>query len=75
MAIDPDLAARGPDEAGLLMRDAAAADGLAADVGALPDIGRREPGGWLVPAAALALLAALPAAASRPTRRTWSCGS
>ena len=32
-----------------------------ADVGALPDIARREPGGWLVPAAALLALAALPA--------------
>ena len=32
-----------------------------AEVGALPDIARREPGGWLVPAAALLALAALPA--------------
>ena len=31
------------------------------EVGALPDIARREPGGWLVPAAALLVLAALPA--------------
>ena len=30
------------------------ADGIAAEVGALPDIARREPGGWLVPAAAVA---------------------
>ena len=36
-------------------------DGSAAEVGALPDIARREPGGWLVPAAAVVLLAALPA--------------
>ena len=39
----------------------AAGDDGAAEVGALPDIARREPGGWLVPAAVLALLAALPA--------------
>ena len=38
-----------------------AGDGLAAEVGAVPDIARREPGGWLVPAAAVVLLAALPA--------------
>jgi len=31
-----------------------------AEVGALPDIGRREPGGWLVPAAAALAIAALP---------------
>jgi len=31
-----------------------------ADVGALPDIARREPGGWLVPAAAALVVAALP---------------
>ena len=36
-------------------------DGLAAEVGTLPDIARREPGGWLVPAAVVVLLAALPA--------------
>ena len=41
-----------------------AGDGLAAEVGALPDIARREPGGWWVPAAALLLLAALPAVIS-----------
>ncbi len=34
---------------------------IAAEVGALPDIARREPGGWLVPAAALVVLAVLPA--------------
>ena len=34
---------------------------LAAEVGPLPDIARREPGGWLVPAAAVLVLAALPA--------------
>jgi branched-chain amino acid transport system permease protein len=39
----------------------AEAAGAAAEVGALPDIARREPGGWLVPAAALLALAALPA--------------
>ena len=31
-----------------------------ADVGVLPDIGRREAGGWLVPAAAALAIAALP---------------
>ena len=31
-----------------------------ADVGALPDIGRREAGGWLVPVAAALAIAALP---------------
>ena len=35
--------------------------GLAAEVGALPDIARREPGGAWVPAAVVLLLAALPA--------------
>ena len=43
--------------------DAVAATSAAdtvADVGALPDIGRREPGGWLVPAAAALVVAALP---------------
>ena len=35
--------------------------GSAADVGTLPDIARREPGGWLVPAAAVLAIAALPA--------------
>jgi branched-chain amino acid transport system permease protein len=35
--------------------------GSAGDVGALPDIARREPGGWLVPAAAALAIAALPA--------------
>jgi hypothetical protein len=34
-----------------------AGDGLAAEVGTLPDIARREPGGWLVPAAVVLLLA------------------
>jgi branched-chain amino acid transport system permease protein len=38
-----------------------AGDGLAAEVGALPDIARREPGGGWVPAAVVLLLAALPA--------------
>jgi branched-chain amino acid transport system permease protein len=36
------------------------ARGSDADVGALPDIARREPGGWRVPAAALLLVALLP---------------
>jgi branched-chain amino acid transport system permease protein len=36
------------------------ADGSAADVGALPDIARREPGGWRVPAATLLAVALLP---------------
>ena len=36
-----------------------AGEGLAAQVGELPDIARREPGGFLVPVAALLLLAAL----------------
>ena len=43
--------------------DAVAATSAAdtvADVGALPDIARREPGGWLVPAAAALVVAALP---------------
>ena len=35
-------------------------DDVVADVGALPDIGRREAGGWLVPAAAALAVAALP---------------
>ena len=34
--------------------------GVRAEVGALPDIGRREAGGWLVPAAAALAIAALP---------------
>ena len=38
-----------------------AGEGPVAEVGTLPDIARREPGGWLVPAAAVVLLAALPA--------------
>jgi len=29
--------------------DAAVSDAVIAEVGALPDIGRREAGGWLVP--------------------------
>ena len=33
---------------------------VSAEVGALPDIGRREAGGWLVPAAAALAIAALP---------------
>jgi branched-chain amino acid transport system permease protein len=41
--------------------DAAPAGDTAADVGAMPDIGRREPGGWLVPATAALAVAALPA--------------
>jgi branched-chain amino acid transport system permease protein len=47
--------------------DGAGNDGIAtaggdvrAEVGALPDIGRREAGGWLVPAAAAIAIAALP---------------
>ncbi len=36
-------------------------DAGSADVGTLPDIARREPGGWLVPAAAVLVMAALPA--------------
>ena len=39
--------------------DAALVD-ASAEVGALPDIGRREAGGWLVPAAAALAIAALP---------------
>src|SRR3954471_11529084 len=39
---------------------AVGADDVRADVGALPDIGRREAGGWLVPAAAALAIAALP---------------
>src|SRR3954447_26285720 len=35
-------------------------DDVRADVGALPDIARREVGGWLVPAAAALAIAALP---------------
>ena len=35
--------------------------GATAEVGTLPDIARREPGGWLVPAATVVVLAALPA--------------
>jgi len=46
------------DGADDLRSDAAA--GTRADVGALPDIGRREAGGWLVPAAAALAFAALP---------------
>jgi len=34
--------------------------GVRAEVGALPDIGRREAGGWLVPAGAALAIAALP---------------
>src|SRR3954447_16032957 len=34
-------------------------DDVRAEVGALPDIGRHEPGGWLVPAAAALAIAAL----------------
>ena len=45
------MASEGPVDAG----DATA------EVGTLPDIARREPGGWLVPSAALLVLASLPA--------------
>ena len=44
--------------------DAGVSDAVIADVGALPDIGRREAGGWLVPAAAALVVAALPLAIS-----------
>ena len=39
---------------------AASHDDVVADVGALPDIGRREPGGWRVPVGAAIVVAALP---------------
>ena len=39
---------------------AASPDDVVADVGALPDIGRREPGGWRVPVGAAIVVAALP---------------
>ena len=47
-------------------KDASGADGLdvSAEVGALPDIGRREAGGWLVPVIAALAIAALPLALS-----------
>jgi ABC-type branched-subunit amino acid transport system permease subunit len=55
----PDLAAPG---CGRVATEAPlTGDGLAAEVGSLPDIARREPGGWWVPAAVVVLLAALPA--------------
>ena len=38
----------------------AVSEGVRAEVGAIPDIGRREAGGWLVPAAAALVVAALP---------------
>ena len=41
--------------------DAPLAGDVVADVGALPDIGRREVGGWLVPAGAAIAIALLPA--------------
>lgn len=44
--------------------DAAVSDAVIAEVGALPDIGRREAGGWLVPAAAALVVALLPLAIS-----------
>jgi branched-chain amino acid transport system permease protein len=43
---------------------AVAGDDSVAEVGPLPDIARREPGGWFVPAAAVLLLCALPAVIS-----------
>ena len=52
-----------------------AGDGLAAEVGELPDIARRAPGGGWVPAAALLLLVALPALISpyapMPRKAAW----
>jgi len=48
--------------------DAAVGDAVRADVGALPDIGRHEAGGWLVPAAAALLVAALPLVVSPYTQ-------
>ncbi len=42
------------------MASEAALGDVRAEVGALPDIGRREAGGWLVPAAAALVVAALP---------------
>ena len=44
--------------------DAAVSDAVVAEVGTLPDIGRREYGGWLVPAAAALVVALLPLVAS-----------
>jgi branched-chain amino acid transport system permease protein len=44
--------------------EALAGDAVQAEVGALPDIARREAGGWLVPAAAALVVAALPLAIS-----------
>jgi branched-chain amino acid transport system permease protein len=44
--------------------EAGVSDAVIAEVGALPDIGRREAGGWLVPAAAALVVAALPLAIS-----------
>ena len=44
--------------------DTGVSDAVIADVGSLPDIGRREAGGWLVPAAAALAVAALPLAIS-----------
>jgi branched-chain amino acid transport system permease protein len=41
--------------------EAVASEAVRAEVGALPDIGRREAGGWKVPVAAALLVAALPA--------------
>jgi branched-chain amino acid transport system permease protein len=41
---------------------------IAADVGALPDIGRHEAGGWRVPAAAALVVAALPLVVSPYTQ-------
>ena len=41
--------------------DSLAAGDVGADIGALPDIGRREAGGWFVPAAAAVVVAVLPA--------------
>jgi branched-chain amino acid transport system permease protein len=44
--------------------DAVASAAVQAEVGALPDIGRHEAGGWLVPAAAALVVALLPLAIS-----------
>jgi branched-chain amino acid transport system permease protein len=47
-----------------VVSDASVSEAVIAEVGALPDIGRHEAGGWLVPAAAALVVAALPLAIS-----------
>ncbi len=47
-----------------MVPDVAADEAVRAEVGALPDIGRHEAGGWRVPAAAALLVALLPLAIS-----------